>query len=165
MPLPPYQGSCRFNRERRETPFTTQLSCFLLAVLFSAALFLPLCFADAMEIQQFDGLSLPDQGRYVATLFEKSALSFLDRGNVAEAKKIRLLFTRDSKDTLSKGMGQLSSYINQVREVNPSVDVEKIMVLVFKKNDINVPLEQMMQFGKDFKPSDIEEVATPGLSQ
>lgn len=51
-------------------------------------------------------------------------------------------------------MGQFISFMKQVREVNPSVEVERVMALVLKKNDIDISLETMMEFNKDFAPAD-----------
>ncbi len=63
-------------------------------------------------------------------------LSFLDQENVVEARKVRLLFTRESKEEISKGSKQHGVILDQLRSINPSIDVERAMTLVFKKTKL-----------------------------
>jgi hypothetical protein len=130
-------------------------SVLSVAVFFSTA-------AQAMEISQFDKMVKHDQGGY-AGLLVQGTLNILKARNPQDAQKFYDLFSADAPgQKASNGIVQFKENLEICRQINKDngndpnkkpLEVEDALWLTLKNNGIIVPIEQLLEIGKDFKPS------------
>jgi hypothetical protein len=123
---------------------------FLVAAFMSAAMLLP-NMVQAMEIQQFDKMAVPDQGEYVGRLIAGAEQVFNDEGRSDLAEKVVQLFTTtEPGDAATLGNVEFQRNLARARladamnvQKNPNahrLEVEDAMLVTLKKN--NIPLSE-----------------------
>jgi hypothetical protein len=128
-------------------------------MLLAAALILALAGrAPAIEITKYDQLSLEDKTRYVEMLLRGTERILRDLGKPGEAKRVGQLFSETPVgEQMPEGMKQfekdlIAAELYQQR-TGKTMHVEYALILTLKKLGIEIAKEDMMAFGKDFKPS------------
>jgi len=120
--------------------------------------------SDAMEIKQFDKMSLKDRGRYVGELMGQSVRYLWAHGKKEAGEKVLDLFRRSNADKaagkISPGMQAFADTLNILRaaekagKLNATPHAEHAMFVMLKKHGITIPPKEIMFFAKDFKPQD-----------
>jgi hypothetical protein len=139
----------------------TGFNKYLAATFLSAAVLCP-CPAQAMEIQQFDKMADKDQGEYVVQLIEGARKVLRASGRADLAEKVARLFTTDDPESnISIGMTEFELLLARARVQDlqriakdpkaPRLEVEHAMILMLRKNDIEVP-KTIMSVMDRFKP-------------
>lgn len=134
-------------------------SVFAAPVLAASVFFAPY-HADAMEIQQFDQMSLDDRGNYVQALVGGSINFLILNSKFEEGDQFQKLFKRKPSGEISDGMKEFIRVLEEVREIErrgmtkKALHVEHAFAIVLKRHGIAISMGDMMQFAKDFKPQD-----------
>jgi len=139
----------------------TGFNKYLAATFLSAAVLCP-CPAQAMEVQQFDKMADKDQGEYVVQLIEGAQKVLRASGRADLAEKVARLFTTDDPESnISIGMTEFELLLARARVQDlqriakdpkaPRLEVEHAMILMLRKNDIEVP-KTIMSVMDRFKP-------------
>ena len=135
----------------------------LAMTLLAAAVFLAgTATAQAMEIEQFDRLAIPDQGDYVALLLQGAQKILVDAGNHDLLAKLNKLFGEVRPgDEMSVGMIEFEANLANVRVLDAEryakdhqamrLEVEHAMALTLKRNGINLP-SSFMHVADEFRP-------------
>src|ERR1700728_3304354 len=116
--------------------------------------------AGAMQIPQFDQMSVNDQDTYITLLAQGAANALYAHGDRAGGDKLVQLFDDTSNNN---GEHQFWTYLAEVRTMNannaansnnttPPYEVENAFELMLNKNGIKVPISVLMSINKDFKP-------------
>lgn len=118
--------------------------------------------AQAMEIQQFDKMAFPDQKEYVLQLIDGAQGVLKDSGRADLAEQVARLFTtKDPQSNISVGVTEFEILFARARvadlerlKKDPNatrLEVEHAMLLMFKKNGIDLP-PSFMHVADSFKP-------------
>jgi hypothetical protein len=138
-----------------------QFSKFL-ASTFLATAMLFTGTAEAMQIQQYDKMSIEDRGEYVADLIIGAQKVLRDEGRPDLAEKVHTLFnTRLGDDKNSVGMVEFEKNLARARladvrniEKNPKADrieVEDAMAVTLEANGIKLP-DSFFTVASGFQP-------------
>jgi hypothetical protein len=118
--------------------------------------------AQAMEIERFDKLAIPDQGDYVALLLQGAQKMLLDSGKHDQLAKLNRLFTEvQPGDQMSIGMLQFEANLDKARLLDAEryakdhkavrLEVEHAMLVTLKRNGI-VLTPAFMHVADNFRP-------------
>ena len=118
--------------------------------------------AKAMEIRQFDKMAISDQGNYVALLLQGAQKILVDAGKGVQALKLNKLFSQVRPgDKMSIGMLQFEENLDRGRLFDAEryakdhnarrLEVEDVMIVALKKNDIIMPPE-FVHVADKFRP-------------
>lgn len=139
----------------------TPVQKFIAGTFLSAAMvFASVPSAEAMQIKDFDRMSLNDQGRYVTVLFGETVKHLWLNGEKKQGDAVLSMFERSSPAEISPGMDELVDIISGLRQMekdNPSKvpHVEHAMAILMKRHGIaGVSTKDLMQFAKNFEPED-----------
>ena len=135
--------------------FPTLLTVTLAALLFPIP-------AQAMTIQQFDKMAMPDQVEYIADLIDGAQKVLTNDGKPGTAAQVKQLFTtKNPGATGTIGMSAFETSLTSLRaiddrnvEKNPHaqrLEVEQAMILALRHNNIALP-KSFMTVAIDFKP-------------
>lgn len=126
--------------------------------VLAASLFFAPHYADAMEIKQFDQMSLNDQRKYFEAVFGESVKFLIRNGRFDESDRVLALFKGKSSGEISDGMHEFLSVLEGLRDLerkNPDKKiphVEHAMAITLKRHGVVIAMNDMMQFAKDFRP-------------
>ena len=123
--------------------------------------------AQAMEIRQFDKMSVQDQGDYVGLLVGGAEQVLKDEGRADLAAQVEHLFTTtDPGDAHTIGAVEFERNLAILREADaknaqknpkdPRIEVEVAMAVTLKKNGIQLP-DSFFTVNKNFKPRHSQE--------
>lgn len=125
----------------------------------SAALFLMPAPSDAMEIKQFNQMSIDDQAHYIEILMGESVKYLWRKGRKEDADAVLALFKRDSSGRISKGHNEFSAAIDglaeleRLEQLKKTPHVEQALAIVLKDHGVVIPMKDFMLFAQDFRPS------------
>jgi hypothetical protein len=132
-----------------------------IACVFCVSVMRPVS-ASAMEIQQFDKMTGPDQNEFVAELIIGAQNVLTAAGHPEQAAQVRKLFTEiEPGDQISDGMAEFEIVLAKVRladaqrmEKDPSahrLEVEDAMAITLKRNGAVVP-DAFFTVASGFRP-------------
>jgi hypothetical protein len=139
----------------RKRPYHLMLAAVVVAAVWCAQS------ASAMEITQFDKMSVRDQGEYIALLIEGAQKVLVDEGRRDLAAQVRKLFTvRHPGESLSQGMVTLEANLAHARAVDADthahdrhaerLEVEQALIVTLKWSGIVLP-KSFMRAGEGFR--------------
>jgi hypothetical protein len=124
----------------------------------------------AMQIPQFDKMSVRDRGLYVTSLVIGAQHALEQHGDQAKAQKLAAFFEDGSTNG---GMTQFNNNLAQVRGFNQQLaadpnnkqtpyEVEHAFFATLKENGLQVPLNLLLSINKNFKPT---EFSSPSVTE
>jgi hypothetical protein len=107
--------------------------------------------AGAMQIPQFDKMSVNDQNTYLVLLTQGAAKALYDHGDITDGDKLVQLFNDTSNNN---GEHQFWTCLDQIRALNasnaadpnnktPPYEIENAFELMLNKNSIKVPISRV----------------------
>jgi hypothetical protein len=148
-------------RPEMQELFMNRFNKFLAATFMSAAMLFSSA-AQAMQIQQFDKMAMPDQSEYVGLLVQGAEQVLNDEGRADLAAQVDHLFTTtDPGDAHTIGSVEFERNLAIVRADDaknaidhpndPRSEVEDAMAITLENNHIPLP-DSFFTVNKNFKP-------------
>lgn len=140
----------------RNKIFTSAILVFAAFALFASA-------SRAMEIRQFDRMSVQDQGDYITVLIDGAQQVLIDTGHRDLADKVDKLFTEVLPgDQISLGMAEFERNLARARvadlqrvikdpNARRRLEVEDAMAVTLQANGIELP-DSFFTVAKRFRP-------------